>query len=81
MSGVLRARLSAATAGISCKRKPAVGGSPESPHGASSRHGAKLAESACGDDVDARSSRAARADRPQQQEACWHSDPHLQTWA
>ncbi len=61
MSGALRARLLAATAGISCKRWPAVGGSPESPHGASSRHGVKRAASAFGN-VDTRSSRAARED-------------------
>ncbi len=68
---------------FSCKRGPAVGGRPESLHGACSRHGADRVESPCGVAVGgaARSSRFAAEWRPQQQEACRQCDPQLQTCA
>jgi hypothetical protein len=79
----LRETDSASVAAVSCRRGPAEGGSPESPHGASSRHGAKLVVSARGVETgDAtRFSRSGSEGRPQQQEACRHRVPHLQIWA
>jgi hypothetical protein len=80
---VPRATVSIDVAAFSCKRGPEMGGTPESPHGASLKHGAELAETASILDVDTGNRPALLSGdrRPQQQDACRHLGPHAQTRA